>query len=98
MFMSCPLPWISKLQTKITLSIMEAKYIALSHSMRELIEIREVLKEIFACVLPKDDPYPEYMTIHIYGTIPQSKVFKDNEACLKFSTLPKISPRIKHIT
>ena len=29
--------------------------------------------------------------------IPQSKVFEDNAACLKFATAPKMSPRTKHI-
>ena len=29
--------------------------------------------------------------------IPTSRVYEDNEACLKFATLPKLSPRTKHI-
>ena len=43
MFMGCPLTWVSKLQTQIVLSTMEAEYIALSQSMRELIAIREIV-------------------------------------------------------
>ncbi len=39
MFMNCPLLWVSKLQTQIALSTMEAEYIALSHSMREVIAL-----------------------------------------------------------
>ena len=31
------------------------------------------------------------------GTIPQSIVREDNEACLKFATMPNMSLRIKHI-
>jgi len=46
MFMGCPLTWVSKLQTQIALSTMESEYIALSQSMRELIGIHEVIKEI----------------------------------------------------
>ena len=42
--------WASKMQTQIALSTMEAKYIALSQSMRDLIPIREILKEIVAVV------------------------------------------------
>ena len=38
-----------------------------------------------------------YSTKHKYGSLPQSKVFEDNEACLKFASLPKMSPRTKHI-
>ena len=51
MFMGCPLTWVSKLQTQIALSTMEAEYIALSQSMRELIVIREVIQEIQTFVI-----------------------------------------------
>ena len=30
-------------------------------------------------------------------TIPQSTVFEDNEACLKFARMPKLTTRTKHI-
>ena len=95
--MGCPLHWLSKLQTQIALSTMEAEYIALSNSMRELIAIREVLKEIHINVLSKNAADPEYSTKHNFGSIPQSTVFEDNQACLKFASLPKMSPRTKHI-
>ena len=85
-FMGCPLLWISKLQTQIALSTTEAEYIALSHSMRELIGVREVLKEMIAHVLHQEEVAPIYRTIHKYGTIPQSTVYEDNEACLKLAT------------
>jgi hypothetical protein len=39
-FCGVPLLWVSKLQTQIALSTCEAKYIALSQSMRDLIPIR----------------------------------------------------------
>ena len=96
-FMNCPLLWISKIQTQIALSTMEAEYIALSHSMRELIAIREILKEIQQHTMAESTLKPEYRTIHKYGSIPQSKVYEDNDACLKFATLPKMSPRTKNI-
>ena len=38
-FMGCPPLWSSKMQTQIALSTMEAGYIALSNSMRDLIAI-----------------------------------------------------------
>ena len=46
MFMGCPLQWVSKLQTQIALSTMEAEYITLSQSMRDLIGIREIIREM----------------------------------------------------
>ena len=96
MFMNCPLLWVSKLQSQLALSTMEAEYIALSHSMRELIGIRQILKDIHELVLDDKICQTVYSTTHKYG-IPQFTVFEDNEACLKFATLPKMSPRTKHI-
>mmetsp|Transcript_6616 Transcript_6616/g.9526 ORF Transcript_6616/g.9526 Transcript_6616/m.9526 type:complete len:93 (+) Transcript_6616:57-335(+) len=51
MFMGCPLLWASKLQTQIALSMMESEYIVLSQFMRDLIGIREILKEVQSTVL-----------------------------------------------
>jgi len=41
-----PLFWCSKLQTHIALSTVEAEYLALSHSAREIIPTQELLREI----------------------------------------------------
>jgi len=111
MFMGCPLVWASKLQTQIALSTMEAEYIALSTSMRELIGIRGVLKEMNEFVLGGKQGVVQYSTHSKAFTevpqdhdamkastgIPQSTVHEDNEACLKFATMPKMSSRTKHI-
>ena len=100
MFMGCPFSWSSKLQTQIALSTMESEYIALSQAMRELIACREVLKEIHTHVLhdPQKGQNIKYHTIaKTFGEIPMSIVHEDNEACLKFATTPKMSPRTKHI-
>ena len=58
--------WVSKLQTQIALSTMEAKYIALSQSMQDLIPIREVLKEIMTVVHQQEQnihitPIPKHL-------------------------------------
>ena len=50
-FMGSPIQWSSKLQTQIVLSTMESEYIALSQAMRELIGLREILKELYTYVL-----------------------------------------------
>jgi hypothetical protein len=39
-FCDVPILWLSKMQTQIALSTMEAEYTALSQSMRDLIPIR----------------------------------------------------------
>lgn len=104
-YRGAPLMWASKMQTQVALSTMEAEYIALSQSMRDLIPIREVLKEIMTLVF---DTEPK-ITYHSHskafddtiGTaphvIPQSTVYEDNDACLKFARMPKLTPRTKHI-
>jgi hypothetical protein len=100
MFMGCPLIWGSKLQTQIALSTMEAEYIALSLAMRELIGLRALLKDIYTTVLcdPKGLEKINYNTIaKTFGEIPQSIVHEDNQACLKFASIPRMSPRTKHI-
>ena len=43
LYQGSPLLWVSKLQTQIALSTMEAEYVALSQAMRDLIPIRENL-------------------------------------------------------
>jgi hypothetical protein len=100
MFMGCPLIWGSKLQTQIALSTMEAEYIALSLAMRELIGLWALLKDIYTTVLcdPKGLEQIDYNTIaKTFGEIPQSIVHEDNQACLKFASIPRMSPRTKHI-
>ena len=77
-FMGYPLLCISKLQHQIALSTTKVEYIDLSHSMRELIGVREILKEIYSNILDDSHLGPKYRTIHKYGcsrSIPQSKVY-----------------------
>ena len=97
-FMSCPLIWVSKLQTQIALNPMESEYITLAHFMRDLIVIRGVLQEIHENVFEKRLKDPSLETHSTKFTkIPQSVVYEDSEACLKFATMPKMSSRTKHI-
>jgi hypothetical protein len=106
MYRGTPLMWVSKMQTQIALSTMEAEYIALSQSMRDLIPIREALKEIMTEVFhrKRDITYHSHSKAFddvsvgtALHTIPQSTVFEDNNACLKFARMPKLTPRTKHI-
>lgn len=87
-FMGCPLLWVSKLQTQIALSTMESEYIALSQSMRDLISIQEILKEVQTQELRETTDKVKYRThsrafTETTGTsecriIPQSTVHEDN--------------------
>ena len=44
--MGCTLTWVSKLKYQISIVTMDEEYIALSQPMREIIGIREAIKEI----------------------------------------------------
>ena len=67
-YRDAPLMWVSKLQTQIALSTMESEYIALSQAMRDLIPIREILKEVLIEVF-QANPTIRYSTF--------SKAFDD---------------------
>ena len=84
---TCPVIWVSKLQTEIALSTTEAEYIALSQAMRELIPMRRLLQET-GSALNLDFSKP---------AIIHSTVFEDNNGAISLATSPKISPRTKHI-
>ena len=94
MYCGSPLIWVSKLQTQIALSTMEAEYITLSQSMQDLISICEVLKEIMTVVFQREQnisyhshskAFEDTAENTIQHNIPPSTVFEDNEACLKFA-------------
>ena len=94
------------MQTQIALSTMEAEFIALSQAMRNLIPIQEVLKEVMTIVfeVPKTISYVTHSKL-VYNNhdeveeynILQSTVFEDNDACLKFAQMPRLTPCTKHI-
>ena len=97
--MNCLLLWVSKLQTQIALSTVESEYIALSHSMRDLIAIRGVIQEINKCVFNGTLDEPNLNThSRTFAPIPQSVVHEDKSAYLKFATMTKMSSRTKHIS
>ena len=85
-FSGCPILCVSKMQTEIALSTTEAEYIALSQSMRDLIPLRGILKELSG-LLSVGDITP----------ITHSSVFEDNNGALELAREPKYRPRTKHI-
>ena len=86
---------------------MESEYLALSQSMRDLIPLREIQKEINKVVFHKEIHMPkctansksfsDIISTEQESPIPKSKVYEDNAACLKFARLPRLTPRTKHI-
>ena len=97
--------WCSKMQTQITLSTIEVEYIALLNSMKDLIAIREILKKILSTVFISKTKITNltYFTLsRIFEKaekqLPKSIAYENNTSCLKFATMPTISPHTKHIT
>jgi hypothetical protein len=104
-YQGASLMWASEMQTQVALSTMEAEYIALSQSMRHLIPTCKALKEIMPIVFETKPVITYHSHLKAFdntiGTaqyvIPQSTVCEDNDACLKFAWMPKLTPRTKHI-
>ena len=68
--------------------------------MRELIAIREVLREIQKFMIVGKNKLIQFNThakAFNLDTIPQSIVHEDNNSCLRFTNMTKMSPRTKHI-
>lgn len=84
----CPVHWVSKLQTEVALSTLEAEYIALSQAMRDLVPMRRFLMELVTNVAPEiTDP----------ETCLKSTVWEDNNGAISTVLSPKMTPRTKHI-
>ena len=83
---NCPVHWVSKLQTEIAVSTMEAEYIALSFAMRDLIPLRGLVDEIKTMFNINELPCRAY-----------SKVFEDNNGTILLATSPRMTPCSKHI-
>ena len=64
----------------------EAKYIALSSSLREVIPLMTVMDEL-------NEVFPLLMEVPQF----YCKVWEDNQSCIAMATLQKFMPRTKHI-
>ena len=87
LYAGCPIIWSSRLQTQVALSTTEAEYISLSQSLREVIPIINLLKEL------------QEKNIHTISSVPTvfCKAFEDNSGALEIAKTPKMRPRTKHL-
>jgi hypothetical protein len=83
----CPVVWVSRLQTDITTSTMEAEYSALSTAMRDVLPIKMLATEISENVGLTQEPITHFRTT----------VWEDNAGALKLATLEpgRTTPRSK---
>ena len=86
MFANCAIIWSSKLQTEITLSTTESEYVALSQSLRDVIPLMALLRELKRTTQFE----PTIPTIHC-------TVHEDNQGCIDLVETPRMRPRTKHI-
>ena len=76
---------------------MESEYLALNQSMRDLIPLRGIFKEIMNLVLKQDKivlkcsanskVFGDITSEPEESPIPKSKIYEDNHACLKFASV-----------
>ena len=86
MYANCPIYWCSSLKIEIDISTSEAKYIALSSDLREVLPLMTMTGEINK-VFPLLIQKPKFVCqVHEY-----------NQSCIKMATGTKFSPRTKHI-
>jgi hypothetical protein len=87
LYHGAPLLWVFKMQTQVALSTMEAKYIALSQSMQDLIPICDILHEILTSLV--FDHVQPLITYHSHSVV--SSRMSKKSAPLAFDVQPSIT-------
>jgi hypothetical protein len=85
-YFGCPVVFVSKLQSEISLSTVEAEYIALSQAMRDVIPFVDLVKELDEII---GNASPK---VKLHCTL-----FEDNNGALELAKTPRYRPRTKHI-
>ena len=87
-YSACPIMWASKLQSQVTLSITEAKYIAMSMVLHDVIPLMELIKEM------------RELKFDIVNTQPYvyCKVFEINSGALELARLERLRPHTSRST
>ena len=87
-FANCPILWMSKLQTEIALSTLHSEYVALSHSVRALLPLKSLIKEVID-TLGIDSENMKFLS--------SSTIYEDNNGAIVVATIPRMTPTSKHI-
>ncbi len=86
-YTGCPISWASKLQSQVALSTTEAKYIAMSQFLRDVVLVMNLLQKM------RERDYQVIFTKpHVY-----CKVFEYNSGALELTRLLKLHPRTKRM-
>jgi hypothetical protein len=81
----CPLMWVSKLQTEVSVSTMMAEYVALSTAMRDMLPLKRLVRSVAKVVTGQEEVEMNCL----------SDVFEDNNGALTVATTPRITPQSK---
>ena len=79
---------MSKLQTCISLSTLHYEYVALSHSIRALLHLKIIIKEVIENLGIESDNMKFVSSYTIY---------EDNNGAIVVATSPRMTPTSKHI-
>ena len=85
-YLGCPVLWVSKPQSEISLSTVEAEYMALSIAIRDMIPFTDQVTELTTVF------NQEKLDVKLHCTL-----FEDNDRALELAIIPWYCPRIKRI-
>ena len=88
-FANCPLLWVSKLQTEIALSTLHSEYVVLSHSVRALLPLKSLIKEVIDN-LGIDSENLKFVS--------RPTIYEDNNGAIVVATSQGMTPSSKHIS
>ena len=87
-FFNCPLLWVSRLQTEVSLSTIRFEYVVFFHSVRALLTLKSLIKEVIDNLVIKSEKRK---------FVPISTVYDYNNGALVVTRSPIMTPTSKHI-
>ena len=87
-FANCPLLWVTELQTEIALSTLHSECVALSNSVRALLTLKSLIKEVIDN-LGNDSENLKFVS--------SSTIYEDNNGAIFVATRPSMTPTSNHI-
>ena len=87
-FSNCPLLWVSKLQTEISLSALHSEYVELSQYVRVLLPLKSIIKEVIDNLVIDSENLK---------FVSKSTIYEENNGAIVVATSPRTYPTSKHI-
>ena len=87
-FANCSLLWVSKIQTEIALSTLHSEYVVLSHSVRALLPLESIIKELIDNLVIDSENLK---------FVSSSTIYENNNGVISVEISPRMTPSSKHI-